>query len=56
MLSDRIKTQISIIIDYKPASPGDKTFDDLLREELSTMSKIASLSKWLKIEYNSNKI
>lgn len=53
-LSDKIKKQINIIIDYSDKSSSNKTFDELLYDELVTTSKIASLASWLKTEYYSN--
>ncbi|MCK9330552.1 MAG: hypothetical protein M0Q94_11805 [Candidatus Cloacimonetes bacterium] len=55
-LSERLKTQINIIIDYKEESDVYKSFYELLSFEAVNMSKIASLSKWLKIEYNTYKL
>ncbi len=53
-LSDKIKKQIKVIIDYSDNSSKNKTFDEILYEELVNTSKIASLTKWLKMEYYSN--
>lgn len=55
-LSERLKTQINIIIDYKEEPDVYKSFYELLSLEAINMSKIASLSKWLKIEYNTYKL
>jgi hypothetical protein len=54
-LSERMKTQIGIIVDYKPEPSEYNDFYDLLSEESITMSKVASLTNWLKIEYYSHK-
>lgn len=54
-LSKKIKTQISIIIDYKLEPSTYKDLDVLLSEEMVTMNRIANLSRWLKIEYYSHK-
>ncbi len=55
VLSERIKKQISILIDYKEEPSADKSFYELLSDEASNLSRVASLSNWLKIEYNSHK-
>lgn len=52
-LSDRIKAQINIIIDYNEDNYPYKDFEKLLYDELVTTSKISSLSNWLKTEYYS---
>lgn len=54
-LSEKKKTQIGLIINYKEEPYKYKTFYELLYEESVTMSKIASLTNWLKIEYNTYK-
>jgi hypothetical protein len=53
--SEKIRKQISIIVDYGYGTSNDGTFQSVIEEEAITVSKIANLSKWLKIEYNSNK-
>jgi|GEM_PF-2805490 len=53
--SEKIRKQISIIIDYEYGTSNDGTFISVIEEEAINVSKIASLSKWLKIEYNSHK-
>lgn len=53
--SEKIRQQISIIIDYEYGTSNDGTFISVIEEEAINVSKIASLTKWLKIEYNSNK-
>jgi len=53
--SEKIKGQISIIIDYKEEPYSYKTLDELLFDEAVTVSKIGALSSWLKVEYDSNK-
>ena len=55
-LSERLKIQLSIIIDYKQEAYAYKSFYELLAREAINMSKIASLSKWLKVEYNTYKL
>lgn len=55
-LSEKLKTQINIIIGYKEELDVYKSFYELLSLEAINMSKIASLSKWLKIEYNTYKL
>lgn len=54
-LSNKIRNQISIIIDYNPNPSNHQTLEDIIYEELVTVSKIASLSTWLKIEYYTRK-
>jgi predicted small lipoprotein YifL len=63
-LSNKIKNQINIIIDYNKESSTYEMNDDLpyeaaflvmLNRESDTISKIASLTSWLKTEYNSYK-
>ena len=54
--SERLKIQLSIIIDYKQEAYAYKSFYELLAREAINMSKIASLSKWLKVEYNTYKL
>ena len=54
-LSNKIRNQISIIIDYNPNPSNHQTLEDIIYEELVTVSKIASLSNWLKIEYYTRK-
>ena len=51
--SEKLMKQISIIIDYEYGTSNDGTFISVIEEEAITVSKIASLSRWLKIEYNS---
>jgi TolB-like protein len=53
-ISEKMKKQISIIIDYKSESNNDATFADSLTEEMTDISKVAGLTKWLKIEYYSH--
>lgn len=53
--SEKIRKQISIIVDYGYGTSNDGTFQSVIEEEAINVSKIANLSKWLKIEYNSNK-
>jgi len=53
--SEKIRKQISIIIDYGYGTSNDGTFVSVIEEEAINISKLASLSRWLKIEYNSNK-
>jgi len=53
--SEKISKQISIIIDYGYGTSNDGTFISVIEEEAINVSKIASLSRWLKIEYNSYK-
>lgn len=55
VLSEKKKTQLSIIINYKEEPYKYKTFYELLYEESVNMSKVASLTNWLKIEYNTYK-
>lgn len=51
-LSNKLKSQISIIIDYQSKDENYMTYEDLLYEETITINKMANLSNWLKIEYN----
>jgi hypothetical protein len=53
-LSEKIRTQIGIITKHDSLNVGYRTFDELLIEEMTTMSKVASISKWLKVEYYSH--
>lgn len=53
--SEKIRKQISIIVDYGYGTSNDGTFTSIIEEEAINVSKIANLSKWLKIEYNSHK-
>jgi hypothetical protein len=53
-LSEKIKTQIGIITKHDSKNVGYRTFDELLIEDMTTMSQVASISKWLKVEYYSH--
>lgn len=52
--AEKIRKQISIIIDYEYGTSNDGTFISVIEEEAINVSKIASLSKWLKVEYDSH--
>lgn len=54
-LSERMKKQLKIIISYTPEDNKSLSFEELITNKAIDISKIESLSKWLKIEYLSNK-
>ena len=54
-LSERMKKQLKIIISYTPEENKKLSFEELITNKAIDISKIESLSKWLKIEYLSNK-
>ena len=54
-LSGRMKKQIDIIINYTPEDNTNLSFRELVTNKAIDISKIESLSKWLKIEYDSHK-
>ncbi len=49
-LSERIKSQIDIIIDYEKE---DVDYENLIYNQIITVNKIANLTNWLKVEYYS---
>jgi hypothetical protein len=52
-LNSKLQIQISIIIDSDSEPSGYRTFEELIYDDVVKMSKISSLSNWLKVEYNS---
>lgn len=52
---EKMRKQLSIIVKYNQESNTNKSFYELLEEELTNISKVASLTKWLKVEYYSHK-
>lgn len=54
-LSEKMKKQLNIIIDYTPEENNKLSFAELVTNKAIDISKVESLSKWLKIEYLSNK-
>lgn len=51
-LENRIRAQIKIIINNQSKKADLKEFKDALYYELNIINKIASLSNWLKVEYD----